>query len=204
MKHFQYDDIPTHGHMKLQKQRQLLGYYRLLKNEFPQLHELAEPFQPPPAQNILQFTFTHYQGEEHPNARKVVLHVNVEDLAKVHALDTTYAKHKFLLLAGSRWQPTSPALVGRLNAALAQSKEALDAAYNAEPLGVVTIASTAYPHEPQNMKWCSDVLDRMIEEANKEPSFADIPLDVRPYIKSNARGGQTLRPTVSDFPAEWL
>jgi len=37
MKHFAYDDIPTFGHVKIQKQRQMLAYYRLMKHEFPKL-----------------------------------------------------------------------------------------------------------------------------------------------------------------------
>lgn len=37
MGYFQFDDIPTFGHMRLQKQRQMLAYYRLLANQLPAL-----------------------------------------------------------------------------------------------------------------------------------------------------------------------
>lgn len=37
MGHFQFDDIPTFGHMRLQKQRQMLSYYRILANQLPEL-----------------------------------------------------------------------------------------------------------------------------------------------------------------------
>ena len=38
MKYFAYDDVPTFGHLRLQKQREMLGYYRLLTHELPKLH----------------------------------------------------------------------------------------------------------------------------------------------------------------------
>lgn len=41
MKHFAYDDIPTFGHVKIQKQRQLLAYYRMMKHEFPKLQRTS-------------------------------------------------------------------------------------------------------------------------------------------------------------------
>lgn len=165
MKHFQYDDIPTHGHMKLQKQRQLLEYYRLLQNELPQLKQFHEPFEPAPASHILNFQFTHYQGEAHPGARKVVLNVDIKDLFGANVLKTPAAKHKFLLLAGARWQAPNFAAVQTLNDALASGSDALAKAYESQPLGSLKISCSANPHESQNMKWCSDVLDRMIAEA---------------------------------------
>lgn len=213
MKHFQYDDIPTYGHMKLQKQRQYLEYYRLLHHELPMLKQLHEPFQPVPASNILTFQFTHYQGEPHPGARKVVLHAAIRDLFDADVLKTPEAKHKFLLLAGARWTPARPDVVRELNVAQQAGSAAMAQAYLELPLGTLKIGCSQFPHETQNMKWCSDVLDRMLVEAHvrmlllttqAEPSFADIPLDVRPYIKSNARGGPMRKPSLADFPREWL
>ncbi|WFD03040.1 37S ribosomal protein S24, mitochondrial [Malassezia obtusa] len=204
MKHFQYDDIPTYGHMKLQRQRQMLEYYRLLQHELPQLEQLHEPFQPAPASNLLQFQFTHYQGERHPGARRVVLHVDLRDLFAADVLKTAEAKHKFLLLAGARWSPAQADVVEALNAAQQKGAEALAKAYAELPLGSLKIGCSQYPHESQNMKWCSDVLDRMLAEAQAEPAFTEIPLDVRPYIKSNARGGRMPMPSAADFPKEWL
>lgn len=203
MGHFQYDDIPTYGHMRLQKQRQLLEYYRLVKHELPQLKELYEPFTPAPASHILEFQFTHYQGEPHPGARKVVLRVSVADLFTAGHLKTAQAKHKMLLLAGARWQPTDLEAVVRVNAALAESPAALGEAYEKEPLGTIKIASDQFPHEAQNTKWCSDVLDKMIAEAQTEPAFLDVPLDIRPYIKAPARGGRTHKASLADYPSAW-
>ena len=37
LKRFQFDDVPTPAHQLIQKQRQLLGYYRLLRHELPLL-----------------------------------------------------------------------------------------------------------------------------------------------------------------------
>ncbi|WFD17796.1 37S ribosomal protein S24, mitochondrial [Malassezia caprae] len=204
MGYFQFDDIPTFGHMRLQKQRQMLAYYRLLANQLPALKDMHEPFAPPPATHFLTFRFVHYQGEEHPDTSKVVLTFDVKDLFRENVLKTPQAKHKFLLLAGPRWQPPSPAFIQRWNDALERGGQDLDALSKEDALGSVKIASSDLPHEAQNMKWCSDVLDSMIREANAEPSFTDVPLDVRPYIKSNARGGPTPRPSIADFPKEWL
>ncbi|KOS16058.1 hypothetical protein Malapachy_3517 [Malassezia pachydermatis] len=204
MGQFQFDDVPTFGHMRLQKQREMLAYYRLMANEFPKLKDLHEPFQPPAASSFLTFKFTHYQGEEHPDASKVVLTLPVRDLFQSKALTSMAAKHKFLLLAGPRWQPPTASLVERWNAAKQSGDKTWEALASESDLGTVKIASKTYPNESQNMKWCSDVLDKMVSEANAEPSFADVPLDVRPYVKRTSRGGRTPRPTKADFPAEWL
>ena len=170
---------------------------------------------PPPAQAYLRFSFTHYQGEEHPDARKVVLDVPVHELFGDRALQSVSAKYKFLLLAGARWLPADAAVVARVNDARAKGEAELGEALGGADLGTVKIASRRMPHQSQNMKWCSDVLDRMIDEANvcraplrhsrqKPPSFSDVPLDPRPYIKSNSRGGRTRIASADDFPMHWL
>lgn len=149
--------------------------------------------------------FTHYQGEAHPDTRKVVLTFHIKDLFNGEVLSTPLSKHKFLLLAGPRWQPPNASFVERWNTALSKGENFLsDICQKEDDLGSVKIASNSMPHESQNMKWCSDVLDRMVSEANAKPTFSDVPLDVRPYIASNARGGRTPRPSKSDFPKEWL
>ncbi|WFC93389.1 37S ribosomal protein S24, mitochondrial [Malassezia brasiliensis] len=204
MKHFQYDDIPTFGHVKLQKQRQMLDYYRLLQHEVPQLAQFREPFTPAPASDVLTFELTHYQGEAHPGARKAVLHAEVRELFRASQLTAPAAQIKFLLLAGARWRPANVQVVEALNAARAQGTEALQRALDTPDLGTLKISCADYPHETQNMKWCSDVLDRMLSEAQATPTFDDVPLDVRPYIKSEARGGRLPMARAADFPKEWL
>ncbi|WFC98805.1 37S ribosomal protein S24, mitochondrial [Malassezia yamatoensis] len=190
--------------MKLQKQRQLLDYYRLLENEVPQLRQYHEPFQPATETDVLQFHFTHYQGEPHPGAQKVVVTANVHELWKAAKLSSPQAKHKFLLLAGARWQPADLDVVQSLNSALEQGGDTLAKAYDTHSLGSIRIGCNRCPHETQNMKWCSDVLDKMIAEAQTGPSLMDVPLDIRPYIRSNARGGPVARASAADFPKEWL
>ena len=128
----------------------------------------------------------------------------MHDLFVSGVLKSSFAKHKFLLLLGPRWRPADSALVQRLNDALVSGAEALESLYASEPLGEFKITSSDLPHQSQNMKWCSDVLDKMIAESNKEPTFADVPLDVRPYISSTSRGGQIERASIADFPKEWL
>ena len=111
--------------------------------------------------------FTHYQGEAHPDTRKVVLTFHIKDLFNGEVLSTPLSKHKFLLLAGPRWQPPNASFVERWNTALSKGENFLsDICQKEDDLGSVKIASNSMPHESQNMKWCSDVLDRMVSEAN--------------------------------------
>lgn len=111
--------------------------------------------------------FTHYQGEAHPDTRKVVLTFHIKDLFNWEVLSTPLSKHKFLLLAGPRWQPPNASFVERWNTALSKGENFLsDICQKEDDLGSVKIASNSMPHESQNMKWCSDVLDRMVSEAN--------------------------------------
>ncbi|WFD25826.1 37S ribosomal protein S24, mitochondrial [Malassezia nana] len=152
MGYFQFDDIPTFGHMRLQKQRQMLAYYRILANQLPELKSMHEPFTPPPASHFLTFRFVHYQGEEHPDTSKVVLTFDVKDLFRADVLRTVQAKHKFLLIAGPRWQPPSAAFIQRWNDALELGESHLAAVSGEDALGSVKIASSDLPHEAQNMK----------------------------------------------------
>lgn len=130
------------------------------------LTEYAEPFRPAPPSAILRFRFTHYQGEEHPGARKVTATVAVKDLFSSGVFSTPLAKHKFLLLAGPRWGAPNSDVVARLNDAREKGAKELDAAFAAEDLGMIKISSGDLAHEAQNVKWCSDKIDEMIAEAN--------------------------------------
>lgn len=210
---FQFDDMPKAGYLRLERQRQLLAYYRLMANEFPKLAEMSEPFTPPPASHIATYKFTHFQGEPHPASAKVVLTLDIGQLWASKTLSSPIALHKFLLIAGARWQPPSPAWVEQWNAARAEPAK-LEALVQSGHLGTLKMASDTYPHESQNMKWCSDTLDAMIQAAQVRhpttphsqtaPTMEDVPLDVRPYIKSPGRGPRHARATKDDFPAEWL
>lgn len=204
MGHFAFDDVPTPEHIRVQKQRQVLNYCRVLHHELPKLAQYAEPFQLPNAAAILRFRFVQYQGEEHPGARKVTMTVELKDLFATDAFRNALAKHKFLLLAGPRWVIPHSDVVLRLNAAREQGVEALTEAFERENLGRIKMSSGDLPHESQNVKRLSDLLDAMITEAHNEPNFADIPLDSRHMTKSSARGGQLPRVSIRDFPKEWL
>lgn len=118
-----------------------------------------QPYNPPDKSSFLRFRFQHYQGEEHPASRKVVLSVPVSTLFETGALRTPQARHKFLLLAGSRYD----SMAGRKHET---QQTASDGEASNKSLGEVNISCELMPSERQNMKWCSDVLDKLIEEAN--------------------------------------
>ncbi len=157
--------------------------------------ELAKPFEAPSAGSFLRFRFQHYQGTPHPVTRKVVLDVPVAPLFASGALGSTQARRKFLQLAGSRWDPSkrSPAEViaaegqeqeqeraeegkaeeaEKEQTALSQRQPGQEVAIPGEEellkngQGWIKISCERFPLERQNMKWCSDTLDKLIREAN--------------------------------------
>lgn len=100
--------------------------------------------------------------------------------------------------------------------------------------GYIKISCEDFPHPAQNLKWASDVIDRLVTEANvrvlslkqcalivlfvdcwnqdSKDSFKDVPHDTR-HLVSKARKakrgehriGRILhRPTIRDFPKSWL
>ena len=91
----------------------------------------------------------HYQGEQHPASVKRSIVVPVDMLP----LKNEAAVHKLILLAGPRWSPMPSADAG---------VSGLDT----WELGYIKIACESFPKASQNLKWASDTLDRLIEEAN--------------------------------------
>lgn len=83
------------------------------------------------------------------------------------------AKRKFLLLAGVRWNPfggdagedTLPLgpdeRLDVLNDVQGVEQRALD-----QGTGSIKISCERFPEERQNLKWCSDAMDKLIIEAN--------------------------------------
>lgn len=71
-------------------------------------------------------------------------------------LSSPAAVHKFKLVAGPRWSIECPKDAGL-------STEEFEALGKE---GFVKISMEDLPEQPMNMKWCSDVLDRMIAESN--------------------------------------
>lgn len=188
MAKFNYDDVPTLGHVILQRKREMLQLLRTVEFEIPKLAALRQPYSPPSQAQCLQFRFQHYQGEPHPAARKVVLSVDVDQLAKTGALKDAQSKHKLLLLAGSRFH------------AKANDVDA--------DKGEIKISCERFPNERQNMKWCSDTLDKLVHEANVRSAEVDqLPLDPRASLIRQDKKRHYLRadrPTFKDFPKAWL
>lgn len=129
------------------------------------------------------------------------------------------AIHKFKVLAGVRWSPDAPTNSG------------IDSEESGGAHGYFKISCEDFPKPAMNLKWASDTLDRLLAAANvrstcsgnscithllyvqdTRETFADIPLDTR-HIEARIRkakkgghiyGQQTHRPSLKDFPKEWL
>lgn len=117
-------------------------------------------YKPPLKESILRFRSHHYQGEPHPSTRKSVVTLNVKDLydsGRLH--DTIAARRKLLLLAGVRWDPMGEEIY-------TENTEDLERQALEEGLGRIRISCERYPEERMNLKWCSDTIDKLIEEAN--------------------------------------
>ena len=93
----------------------------------------AKPFEPPTSEQIVKVKTHNYLGEGHPVERKVVLSVKVADLK----LDDK-EKHKFLLLAGPRYNVNTEELV---------------------------LSSEKFPHRKQNKKYVRDLLNKLLAES---------------------------------------
>ncbi|KAG9066538.1 37S ribosomal protein S24, mitochondrial [Linnemannia hyalina] len=82
---------------------------------------------------------------------------------------TNVELHKFLLLVGSRYNPVN---------------------------NEIKMSCEKFQDRSQNFKWLSDTLDKLINEAKKEPeTVSDVPLDLRHAARS-------IKPKVR-FPKEW-
>ena len=91
-----------------------------------------------------------YGGEEHPATSKRTAVVPVAYLP----LNGPEARHAFKLLAGPRWTPSPPP-----NSEIGPEESDLEDGY-------IKISCEDYPQPGMNLKWISDVLDRLIAEAN--------------------------------------
>ncbi|KAF8898836.1 mitochondrial ribosomal subunit protein-domain-containing protein [Infundibulicybe gibba] len=193
---FDDDDTASAGHLMLRQQRQVLYYLRLIEHEMPKLVAYRKPFIPPTDATPLNVRSIDYAGEEHPASTKRVIVVSVDQLP----LRDQAATHKIKLLAGPRWSPNPPADAG---------VSGLETWGN----GFIKISCEDFPKPAMNLKWSSDALDRLVAEANDHSdTFRNIPIDMR-HIYSKARkakGGDHLRdrihnrPSILDFPKEWL
>ncbi|KAG6898070.1 hypothetical protein C0992_006548 [Termitomyces sp. T32_za158] len=188
---FDDDDTSSAGHLMLREQRRVLYYLRLIEHELPKLVAYRKPYIPPTSETPLIVRSIDYAGEEHPATNKRVMVVAVDELP----LRDESAVHKLKLLAGPRWTPHPPTDAGvQKNVPWGN--------------GYVKISCEDFPKPAMNLKWASDALDRL----RKPGTFKDVPLDlrhVRSKIEKGKRGGHLRgrflnRPTIADFPKEWL
>ncbi|KAI5124681.1 hypothetical protein M0805_004289 [Coniferiporia weirii] len=167
---------------------------RLIEHDMPKLVRFREPFTPPSPETPLVVRTIDYSGEEHPATAKRTVVVPVGRLP----LQGSKARHTFKLLAGPRWSPAPPPDSG-IGSMEAGNED-----------GYVKISCEDFPQPGMNLKWISDVLDRLIVEANaNSKQFANTPLDMRHVEarKRKAKRGENHgapRPTIRDFPQAWL
>ncbi|KAG8921997.1 hypothetical protein FRC00_007965 [Tulasnella sp. 408] len=149
---FEGDDATALGHLILRQQREYLNLFRKIELEVPQLKAFRRPFVPPPSNKYLTTRQLWYGGEEHPAERKAVVVVPVSKLP----LSKPSAIHKFKLLAGPRWTRECPKDAGLSSGELESLRKE----------GFVKVSCEDLPDHGLNLKWCSDVLDRMVKESN--------------------------------------
>lgn len=222
------------GSYALRQQRQLLYYMRLIEHELPQLvgesHRSSsalskpnlrqtafrKPFVPPPPSHPLVLRSITFGGEDHPVLRKRTIVTPVSRLP----LKNKAAIHKFKLVAGVRWTPDLPK-----DAGFGPAEDEEDGEH-----GYFKISCEDFPEPAMNLKWASDILDKLIAEANvsqlsilcyqelnysvqnAEDTFADVPLDPSHVIAKIRKAGKgdhvwkrgAKRPSIRDFPKEWL
>ena len=162
-------DATSAGHLLLRRDRQVLHYLRLIENEFPELvsasnlswyasHsfiqlsfdlEFRKPFTPPTNQPLIVRSID-YAGEKHPATTKRTVVVAVGQLP----LKNADAIHKFKILAGVRWTPHPPKDGG------------VGPRETGREHGYIKISCEDFPQSAQNLKWISDVIDKLIAEAN--------------------------------------
>ncbi|EIN14127.1 hypothetical protein PUNSTDRAFT_58341 [Punctularia strigosozonata HHB-11173 SS5] len=192
-----FNDTSSIGHEILEQQRQALHYMRLIEHEMPQLVAFRKPFVPPSNRAPIVVRSVDYGEDAHPGKAKRVLVVPLSRLA----LRNEHAIHKAKLIAGVRWSPEPPRDSG-----IGDSEEGREQGY-------IKIACEDFPEAEMNLKWASDVLDRLVEEANNEPeAVADIPQDTRHLdmkLRKAKKGEHRVgpirsRPSLRDFPNEWL
>ncbi|KAG8757530.1 hypothetical protein FRC14_001976 [Serendipita sp. 396] len=201
------------------QQRDFFEIMRLLQRDVPNFMKYRRPFVPPdPAQTPVLVRSVSYAGEPgHPVTPKRVIVVPLSRLP----LTGEGAMHNIKVIAGSRWVleppkdgglPNPRHSITYANSPQAQGAEIID------KHGYIKISCESFPEAQMNLKWCMDVLRRLVKEANERGtspsngSFTDIPLPTRHHdsrLRSHGKGGGSFkaekkRITIKDFPKEWL
>ncbi|KAH7928539.1 hypothetical protein BV22DRAFT_1004745 [Leucogyrophana mollusca] len=199
MKPFEGDDIPAAGHTMFRQQRQFLNYLRLIEHEMPKLVAFRKPFVPPNSSATpLIVRSVDFAGEEHQLTAKRSVVVPVARLP----LADEAAMHKIKLLAGVRWTPDPPKDSGFWPDDAAAEH------------GFIKISCEDFPKPAMNLKWISDTVDKLIAEANarNKDRYGGLPADTR-HLEAkvrkakkgeHVRGRSNSRPSIRDFPKEWL
>lgn len=115
-----------------------------------------KPFVPPTPETPVVVRSISYGGEEHPVTVKRVIVAPVAYLP----LKDDAARHGVKLIAGSRWTPTPPRDSG------------IGSDEPGGEHGYVKIACEDFQRPAMNLKWASDALDRLIQEANVCPCIS--------------------------------
>ena len=96
---FKFDELPSQAQDLVAQHREQRFYNRLAAYELPLLAQYRQEYKSPSEKtHPLKYRFTTYLGEEHPNARKVVLQVKSSELAL-----NKKEVHKFRILAKTRY-----------------------------------------------------------------------------------------------------
>lgn len=95
---FEFDDLPSAGHLQLEEHRTYREFVRLAAYTLPQLSEFATEYRAPAKGENLKFKHFTFVGESHPAERKVVLTFSPESTGLENK-----QLHKLKLLAGPRY-----------------------------------------------------------------------------------------------------
>ncbi|PRT56543.1 37S ribosomal protein S24, mitochondrial [Wickerhamiella sorbophila] len=97
---FEFDDLPSAGHLQLEEHRTYREFVRLAAYTLPQLSEFATEYRRPAKNENLKFKHYTFVGESHPAERKVVLTFSPDSTGLGEK-----QLHKLKLLAGPRYDP---------------------------------------------------------------------------------------------------
>jgi len=191
-------DVPVAGHLMYRQQRQTLNYMRLMEHEVPKLVAFRKSFIPPTSTTPLVIRSVNFGEEQHPLMAKRTVVLAIAHLPLRNEVAVQRAK----LLAGVRWTPDPPRDSG------------IPTDENAAEHGFIKISCEDFPRANMNLKWISDTIDKLVREANAEgeTAYERLPLDTRHLDAKmrkakkgdHVRGRGGIRPSLKDFPADWL